>query len=177
MCFIALLAAVLCVIAPFSLPIGPVPISLATFAVYLAGALLGCGHGTAAVALYLVIGSIGVPVFAGWSAGFSNLIGPTGGYLLGYLPCAAIVGFGVGRWGGREARLFKNRFYPAYPLSMAIGTLVLYALGTAWFMMQLHYTFASALAVCVLPFLPGDAVKIAAASVLAPILRKRLSSK
>ena len=80
---IAVMAALICVAGPLTIPAGPIPLSLATFAVYLAGSVLGRKKGTIAVGLYLLIGIIGVPVFSGFSGGFQKLAGVTGGYLVG----------------------------------------------------------------------------------------------
>ena len=85
-------AALICIAGPLSVFIGPVPLSLATFAVYMAGAVLGARRGAAATALYLLIGVAGMPVFSGFSGGFQKLAGVTGGYLAGYLPCAFLTG-------------------------------------------------------------------------------------
>lgn len=174
MCFTALMAAVMCVVAPLSVPIGPIPISLATLVVYLAGALLGGKKGTLAVAIYILIGAVGVPVFSGYSGGVAKLLGVTGGYIVGYLPCAAIVGFGIDRFGGNSVSVAGKRFPWAYPVAMIVGTIVLYALGTAWFMAQSGNPLMGSLSMCVIPFLPGDAAKIVVATVLGGILRKRL---
>ena len=92
--YIALMTAVISVLAPISLPIvGEVPISLATLAVMLSGVLLGSRNGAAAAALYLVLGAIGVPVFAGYTSGAGILFGVTGGYLFGYIPLAFLSGW------------------------------------------------------------------------------------
>ena len=82
----AVMAAIICIAGPLTVAVGPIPLSLATFAIYLAGAVLGPKRGTAAVALYLLIGMIGVPVFSGFTGGFQKLAGVTGWYLIGYLP-------------------------------------------------------------------------------------------
>ena len=157
----AVFAALLCVISPFSIPIGPVGITLATFGIYLAGAVLGWKKAGAAAAVYLLLGLIGLPVFSGFMGGFQRLAGPTGGYLLGYIPTAAITG------------LFaeKSRKKIALPAGMIIGTAVLYAFGTAWFCAMSGTSIIPALSACVLPFLPGDAVKIICASLLGARLR------
>ena len=161
----AVMAALICIAGPLVVPVGPVPLSLATFAVYLAGAVLGKKRGAIAVGLYLLIGIIGVPVFSGFSGGFQKLAGVTGGYLAGYLPCAFLSGLGAERAekSGRKWLL---------PALAAAGTAALYALGTAWFMIQTGNTVGAALGLCVVPFLPGDAVKIIAASLLAGPVRK-----
>jgi len=150
MTLIAVTAALICIAGPLTVAVGPVPLSLATFAVYLAGAVLGSRRGTVAVLVYLLLGMIGVPVFSGFSGGFQKIAGVTGGYLIGYLPCAWIAGMGKGkvRW-----KLF---------LYLLSGTLALYLLGTAWFMVQTGNGLAAALGLCVLPFLPGDALKMVA---------------
>ena len=95
MTIIAVMAALICVAGPLSVSIGPIPLSLASFAVYMAGAVLGAKKGTLAVGIYLLLGLVGLPVFSGFSGGFQKLIGVTGGYLVGYLPCALITGLAV----------------------------------------------------------------------------------
>ena len=166
----AVIAALLCIAGPLSIAVGPVPLSLATFAVYLAGAILGKKWGTAAVGLYLLIGIIGVPVFSGFSGGFQKLAGVTGGYLVGYLPCAFLTGMGAER-AKNEGRKW------VLPAMMVLGTVILYGIGTAWFMIQTGNALGAALGLCVLPFLPGDAAKIAAASILAPIVGKAIEKR
>ena len=151
-------AAVICVFAPFTIPIGAVPISLATFAVYLAAAVLGTKKGTLAVLIYILIGMAGVPVFSGFAGGIGKILGVTGGYIIGYIPCAFAIGVFTERFGG------KNYIYP---LALVIGTLILYSFGTAWFMVQSGNGLMQSLKVCVFPFLVGDAIKIAAASIVA----------
>ncbi len=163
---IAVMAALICIVGPLTVAIGPVPLSLATFAIYMAGAILGKKRGCAATALYLVIGLIGVPVFSGFSGGFQKLAGPTGGYLLGYLPCAWFAGLGAELSGGGK------RGKESLPVCMVFGTVLLYALGTVWFMIQSGTQLGGALSLCVLPFLPGDAFKIVAACLLtAPVTK------
>ena len=169
MTLIAVMAALICVAGPLSIAIGPIPLSLASFAVYLAGAILGWKRGTLAVAIYLLIGLVGVPVFSGFSGGFQKLIGVTGGYLVGYLPCALITGLCAG-----EPNAQKPRPVWMLPIGMALGTVALYVIGTAWFMLQTQNTLAAAMGMCVLPFLLGDGLKIVAASVIAVPVRKAL---
>ena len=161
----AVSAALLCILGPLSIAIGPVPLSLATFGVYLAGALLGPKKGTLAVGLYLLIGIAGVPVFSGFSGGFQKLAGVTGGYLAGYLPCAFLAGLGA---------LRQEKHFAVLPAMMAAGTAVLYLIGTLWFMAQTGNGLGSALSLCVVPFLPGDAMKIAAASLISVPVKKTL---
>ena len=161
----AVMAALICIAGPLTIVAGPVPLSLATFAVMLTGAVLGKKRGTAAVGLYLLIGIIGIPVFSGFSGGFQKLAGVTGGYLVGYLPCAFFAGLGAER-AEREGRKW------ILPAMMVLGTAVLYTVGTAWFMIQTGDGLGAALGLCVLPFLPGDAVKIAAVTLIVPTVKK-----
>ena len=88
----ALLCALLCVLSQIQIPLPPVPVSLALLAVHLCGALLGTRWGAAAVGCYVLLGAVGVPVYAGCAGGVSGLFGPTGGFLFGYILCAMIVG-------------------------------------------------------------------------------------
>lgn len=161
----ALLAALICVCAPWTVPIGPVPITLATFAVYLAGAVGGKKSGTLAAAVYVLLGACGIPVFAGFSGGVQAVVGPTGGFIIGYIPCALIT--------GAFAQMKDNKKW-AMPAGMALGTIVLYALGTCVFMLQSKSELGFALTACVVPFLAGDAVKIALASLVAYLVKPRI---
>ena len=165
----AVMAALICIAGPLVIPAGPIPLSLATFAIYLAGAILGKKWGTIAAGLYLLIGIIGVPVFSGFSGGFQKLAGVTGGYLIGYLPCAFLSGLG-----SEQAEKKKKSWI--LPVMMTAGTAVLYGIGTAWFMIQTGNAIGAALSLCVIPFLPGDAVKIAAAVLLTGPVRKAVKA-
>ncbi len=161
--FCAMFAALTAVCAQLSVPIGPVPISLATLAVYLAGAVLGGAGGAVSQLLYVLLGAAGLPVFAGFHGGIQALLGPTGGYLAGYAVLAWIVGGLGGRFGRKALPLAA---------SMVLGTAVLYALGTVWFLLFAKRGLRETLLLCVVPFLPGDAAKIAAAAAVAPRLGK-----
>lgn len=158
---IGVFAAMICVFAPFSVPVGPIPVSLASFAVYIA-AVLGAKKACAAVGIYILIGALGLPVFSGFSGGISKIAGLTGGYIIGYMFCALLSGIIIERAGNKKS---------AYPMAFIIGTAALYAFGTAWFMIQSGNGLYESLLACVIPFLIGDAVKIAAASVVVYRLR------
>ena len=164
----AMTAALICIFSPLSIPIGPVPISLATLAVMFAGAFLGPVRGTASAAVYLLLGMAGLPVFAGFRGGIGVIAGPTGGFLIGYLPLVAICGLGT----LFAAQKLWIRAVSWTALCIA-GTAVLYAIGTAWFCAVTGSTLTAAIAVCVLPFLPGDALKIAACVILTLSLKQR----
>lgn len=162
----ALLCALTAVLAQVAVPLPPVPLTLSLLGVLLCGALLGARQGALAVGAYLFMGACSLPVFAGFSGGPGALLGPTGGFLLGYLPCAAITGALVRRFGLRM---------PALCLSMAAGTAACYACGTAWYTASAGVPLPAALAACVLPFLPGDAVKIVLAAALTQRIRPLLA--
>ena len=168
----ALFAAITCVLAPVSIPIGIVPVSLATFAVMLSGIVLGAKWGTLSQLIYLVIGAVGLPVFSSYSGGVSKLAGPTGGYLVGYLALSFICGFVYYHF-GKGKSIFKK--YAAMIISMIIGTAVLYAFGTFWFCLVTHTGFLAALATCVVPFLIGDGIKMVAVCIIAPQIEFALS--
>ena len=161
----AVISALLAVIAPYSLPIGPVGITLCTLILYLAPYLLGWQHATLATFVYIMLGLIGLPVFTNFEGGLGKLAGPTGGYILGYIPLVLIAGLFI-------------HFFPRQRvlqlLGMVLATAVLYTFGTAWFCVLTGKGLLPALSVCVIPFLPGDLAKIGFALALGPILLKRL---
>lgn len=163
----ALFAALTAVCSQIQIPLPMIPINLALFAVHLCGALLGAKWGTLSMAVYALLGAVGVPVFAGFGSGPAVLFGKTGGYIIGYILCAAIVGLLSRRLGFT---------FPKLCLSMVIGVAVCYVFGTAWFMVISGLNLATSLSYCVLPFLPGDAVKILLAALLALRLRKPLQA-
>ena len=167
----AVMAAVICVLGPISMaiPISPVPISLASMAVYLAVTVLGMRLGTLSCLIYLLLGLVGLPVFSGGSAGAAKLFGPTGGYLVGYLFLALIAGAFVGRYTENK---WKSIAFAA--LGMVLGTMVLYALGTAWLAYSAGMDFQAALWAGVIPFIPGDLVKMVIAVLLGSAVRGRL---
>lgn len=168
----AFCAAVTCILAPISVPLaGEVPISLATFAVLLSGILLGGRLGALSQLIYVLLGSVGVPVFAGWTGGIGITLGMTGGYIIGYIPMAFIAGFLYFRF-GRNSSGFRK--YAAMFISMFIATAVLYLIGTAWFIAQTKMTLAASMAACVIPFLPGDLIKIIAVMLVAPPIETAL---
>lgn len=163
---IALMAALMSILGPMALPIGPVPISLTNLVIYFTVYLLGKEKGTISYLLYLLIGIAGVPVFSGYSSGIAKLAGPTGGYLAGFIFMAFLSGLVI-EWG---------KYKPVYSIiGMTAATAVAYLFGTVWFVYQASCTFAYALTVCVIPFLLGDFFKIVLAACFGPVLRKQLA--
>ena len=132
---------------------------------YLIPYLVGWKRATVATLVYILLGTAGVPVFSNFGAGLAKVAGPTGGYIVGYLPLVLISGlfvhlFPAKRWGQLAG--------------MVLGTAVLYALGTAWFCIQSGKALAAALALCVFPFLLGDATKMAVSIAFGPMIRARM---
>ncbi len=164
---IGVMTAVMCILAPITIPVGPVPVSLATFVILLSVYILGMKRAMISVCLYLLIGLAGVPVFSGFSAGPAKLLGPTGGYLIGYIPMAAVTGLVTDKF-------FRKRIISA--AGMILATIVLYALGTAWLAYSSKMAFTAALMAGVVPFIPLDLVKIVTAAIVGPVIRTRLES-
>ena len=165
--YVAMFAAIITICAQIQIPTA-VPFTLQTLGVFVASALLGWKRGTLSVAVYILLGLIGVPVFAGFTGGAGVLFGLTGGYIIGFLFTAFIVGFMCDKLGRKLWVL---------ALSTALGLLACYVFGTVWFMLIYNCTMGSislvsALGMCVVPFLLFDAIKIAAAVVLVNRLDK-----
>ncbi len=164
----AMMTAILCVLAPFYIPIGDVPITAATLVIYIAAVLLGTKRSIICVILYILIGMVGIPVFSGWKSGFAVIAGPTGGYLIGYIFIALCTGLSqkIGR--GKIPKI------PMLLLGMLLGTLICYTLGTTWLALQLSLSFEAALWAGVIPFLLGDIIKFIVTVVIAIPVRRHL---
>lgn len=164
MAITAVMAAVTCVVSPFSLNVGPIPISLCTLALYLSVYLLGWKRGALSCLIYILLGLVGMPVFSNFSGGLAKVAGPTGGYIVGYLPMVIVAGLFVA-WS--DKRLVQL-------LGMILSTALLYLLGTAWYCFQSQTPVADAVMLCVIPFLPGDLIKMGVTIAIGPNIRKRL---
>lgn len=165
-------AALLCILGPLSIQIGLVPITLTNFVLFFMIYSVGWKRTTASYLIYMLIGLIGLPVFSGFSGGLTKLAGPTGGYLIGFLPMIIISGLAV--------QLSNNRIL--HIIGMIAGTLVCYAFGTAWFyILMLYtspdsgYTVMKVLSICVIPFLPFDFIKIIAATLIGAPVKQRFA--
>lgn len=164
----AMMTSITCVVGPLALPIpiSPVPVSLTNLVIFFMAYVLGAKYAAASYLLYLLIGMAGLPVFSGFTGGLGKMAGPTGGYLIGFIFLAVIAGY------------FVDRFPKSLPLhvtGMALGMVVSYICGTIWLAGQLGITFAAGLGVGVIPYLPGDAVKIILAVIAGPMLKKSIS--
>lgn len=164
---ISLMTAVTCILGPLSIaiPISPVPISFTNLAVFFAAILLGWKRGTISFIVYLLIGFAGVPVFSYFTAGPGKLWGPTGGYLIGFIFLALVTGF--------FADKFPGKVY-MYVLGMVLGMIITYILGSGWLAYQAHMSFKAALFAGVIPYIPGDIVKMIIAAILGTTVKNRV---
>ena len=166
----ALMTALLCILAPLSIPIGPVPVSLQTLILFFTVFLLGTKGALLSYLVYLLLGCAGLPVFAGYAAGFGRLAGPTGGYLVGFFPMILIAGL----FYEKSKKLSGLRGPVLTMIGMILGTAVAYAFGTLWFVLQMQCTWQYAFGICVLPFIPFDLIKMVLAIVLGKAIRRPL---
>lgn len=164
---VGLMAAVICIMAPWALtiPVSPVAISLGTLAIYFVITVLGMKLGTISVMIYILLGLAGVPVFTNFTGGPGKLFGPSGGYIIGYIFFAVIAGFFVEKFGANLPVCFAG---------MVLGTAILYLFGTLWMAHQMDFTFTQALMAGVVPYIPGDLIKLVAAMAAGRQIRKRL---
>lgn len=164
---IAIMAAITAVMAQISIPMPlGVPMTMQTFAVTLAAVLLGSKRGGMAMLVYVLLGAIGVPVFAGFSGGIQNLVGPTGGFIISFPIMAYIIGLGV------EMHKKKGMF----TLMLILGTISNYVIGVIMFVIVMDSSVMTALSACVIPFIPTAIIKAVVASVLGLQMRKRLAN-
>ncbi len=160
--YASLLASLIAAGAYLTIPIGPVPIVLQNLFVFLSGLLLGPRWGLASVGVYLLAGALGLPVFAGGVGGIGRFVGPTGGYLVGFIPAVYIIGW--------IAEKLKTRVVFDV-VAMILGSMVIYFFGIAWLKALTGMTLEKTLIVGMVPFIPGDILKIAAAVPIAKALR------
>ena len=168
MCYVSLATAIICVLGPLAIniPVSPVPISLAIFGIYIAAYVLGAKLGTVACILYIITGLTGVPVFASYTGGPQKLLGPTGGYIIGYIAVAFVSGL----------------FIDAFPdkilmhlTGMLIGVTICYAIGTLWLSLSAGMSLNAALMAGVIPFIPMDIVKMVIAAAAGIPIRRALA--
>jgi biotin transport system substrate-specific component len=148
------------------IPLPPIPVTMQTLFVFLAGSLLGGYLGAMSQVVYILLGVIGLPVFAGGKAGAGVLLGPTGGYLIGFVLGAYIL--------GRLASLRPRPGFLWLVFSMAVSLVVIYACGVTQLMFVAKLSLPKALAVGVLPPLPGDAAKMVVAALICIKVRGHL---
>jgi biotin transport system substrate-specific component len=162
----SLMAGLMAVGAYIHIPIGPVPVVFTNLFVLLAGLLLGSRWGLASAGIYLLVGAIGMPVFYGGKGGFAHILGPTGGYLVGFALSAWMTGF--------ISERFRHSLVGGI-IGVIIGSLAVYCLGVPWLKVVTNMSWNKALVAGMIPFLIGDAMKAAVAIVLARAVRPMLN--
>ncbi len=165
----ALMTAIICILAPLSIPIpvSPVPITLTNLVLYIGLFILPWRQLFFSYIIYMLLGLCGLPVFSGFSGGIGKLAGPTGGYLIGFLFLILIGGLFLRKPEGLRGTCLALT-------GLILGSLATYLFGTLWLSFQMNLTFVQGLFAGVIPYLPGDALKIALALLLGPQLRRRL---
>ena len=164
-CFIGIMAAVTAVMAQISIPMPMgVPMTMQTFAVTLAGIILGSRRGALSMLVYLLIGVVGVPVFSNFTGGLPSLVGPTGGFLVSFPIMAYLIGLGIE---------FKNRLVVV--LLLILGTLSNYVIGVLFYTVITGSSVIAGITACVLPFIPTAVLKAILASILGIQVKQRIS--
>lgn len=163
--YIGLMAAIMCILSPITIPLGGgVGITLGIFVILFMTYVIGMGRALIAYGIYLLVGLVGLPVFAGFQGGIGAFAGPTGGFLVGYIPVIISVGLML--------KIKENRLFLV--LGSMIGLLMCYILGCLWYMHVMNVDFVGALWICVIPFVVFDAIKIAMVCVIGPPCKKRV---
>lgn len=165
---VGLAGAITCILGPIAivLPFSPVPISLGLLGIFLSTSLLRAHLGTLTCLVYLSIGSVGLPVFSGLTGGIGVVLGPTGGYLLGYLFIPILAGLFTKQ---------KSNSHILFLTGMIVGLLFCYITGTLWLSHLLELDFKTALTIGVFPYILPDLLKLSLAWILGTAIRKRLN--
>lgn len=166
---IALVTAITCILAPLSIPLpfSPVPLSLTNLVLYISIFVLGWKSATVSYLVYLLLGTVGLPVFSGFAGGLGKLAGPTGGYLVGMIFLTILSGWIAERFSKKPVLIF---------IGMLLGSAVNYLFGTTWLCMQLHLSFAEGLMIGVVPYLFFDIAKMLIALFVGLTIQKRLKN-
>lgn len=166
----AVMAALLCLFGPLSVPIGPIPVSLTNLVLYFAIFIIGTKGTMISYSVYLLLGIVGLPVFSGFQGGIGKLAGPTGGYLVGFYLMVLVCGICY----EKTIKASNITSIAVTVIGMIAGTAVAYLFGTMWFVHQMEVDWPYALSVCVFPFIPFDLMKIVIANILGRAVRKPL---
>lgn len=147
---IALVAAIMCVCGPISLNIGPIPVTLTNLVIYIALYITGMKKTLISYIIYYLLGLVGLPVFSNYGSGIAKVVGPTGGFLAGFIFVILIGGI----------MMEKTKLRLLHLLGLVVGTWILYLFGTLWYVRGAGGSFAAAFGVCVAPFILVDTVKM-----------------
>lgn len=170
----AMFAALCCATAPISIPLpGGVPITLQTAAVFLAALLLGPLYGFVAVLVYVLLGAVGLPVFAGFSGGIGSLVGMSGGFIMSWPFAALLAGFVYFKFGRNKKGVVK---YAEMIVAMLLGSVVIYVVGLTQFIFLTKMSIQASLLACMVPFIPGDILKMVLVAIIVPVLEKAMKS-
>lgn len=166
-CVTGVLTAVIVIMSQISIPMpSGVPMTMQTFAITLAAVVLGAKLGGFSALIYILLGAVGLPVFAGFTGGFSYFVDPTGGFIISFPIMAYIIGLGID---------LNHRFKGAFIICLILGTIVNYVFGTFFFCFLTNSSIMAGIAACVLPFIPTAILKAILATILGIAIRRRLS--
>ncbi|MEE0884324.1 MAG: biotin transporter BioY [Faecalimonas sp.] len=166
LCVIGLFTALICVIAPISIPMPlGVPLTLQTFILSLIAIILGAKRGASATLIYILLGAFGLPVFSNFTGGWQIITGPTGGFILSFPLMTYLVGLGVDN---------RSRFKGCFLICVLLGNMINLLCGTAMFCFLSKSTFIAGLTACVIPFLPITIIKIVLSWVLGLNIKRRI---
>ena len=167
LCMIGVMTAVICIMAQISIPMPfGVPMTMQTFAVAIAGIILGSKNSSIATLIYVLIGSVGIPVFSNFTGGYERLVGPTGGFILSFPIMAYLIGLGME---------YQSKLKGSLLLGLIVGNVVNLLFGTVMFCFISGTDFIAGLAACALPFLPVTVIKMILAWSVGLRIRKHLS--
>ncbi len=163
---VALMAALMCILSPITIPVaGGVGANLGVFMVVLMAYILEFPMGIASCAIYLLLGLVGLPVFAGFQGGVGVFMGPTGGFLIGYLALGAVSGLFL-KIGKGNRWIFAS--------GAAVGLVICYILGALWYMAVIKVKFLTAIVTCVAPYVVFDIIKITVVCIIGPVFKKNI---
>lgn len=164
----AIFIALMMIGAQISIPLPSlVPISLQTLAIYMCALMCEKKHALLITLVYVFMGAVGLPVFAGFTGGASHVFGPAGGFIFGFPVMAFII----------SAIAYQSEDVKVWSVAMLIGSAILYVIGTLYFMYVTKSALMAALASCVLPFIPGDLIKIAVSCIIVKRVKKFVVQK
>lgn len=166
LCTIGLFTAVICILAPFSIPMPlGVPMTMQTFAIILAGIVLGAKRGALSTLIYILLGAIGLPIFSNFTGGWQTIIGPTGGFILSFPLMAYLIGLGME---------YRTKYRWCLYIGLVLATAFNFFFGILVFCHVTDSSLSVGFATCVLPFIPGTILKTVLATILGLHIRKRI---